>query len=239
MPIRGGWSTAIASWEQSGFVIASIDNNPSIDRDFEAAVQEQMPASLRTFMEVWTRADQGPWQALVASTTFGQEAGGMQRLASLDGLRSVVERANHAALIFARQGHWHSPERYGILLHVPPVDEQHVPIALLLHPPATLGAIAQAEQIIGNALPQSYKTLLQVANGISSDAREVTSVFGAGPQRADWHVVIHEDWLSCERIHEVAAGWRFFNGLYQEIKTDENVRAMISRRVLTGISVLW
>ena len=214
--------TAIESWrsmlERSagvGFHVHDLDAALTED-DWAALADGEPPSPVRTFAELWARREMDPWRVLVESAAtvnpgIGDE---VAKGAKLRPLRSLLARAERAALVFGHPSHWTSPDQWGYLLHVRHAQRADVYENVILHPPAKASDLAQVEHVLALTLPPSYTRFLSLTNGLGIGEREHNWVCGAGPQRANWNAVMLNLWMECGGQHEVAAQWREFQGAY-------------------------
>ncbi len=180
---------------------------------------EEPPSYVLELCQQWHLDHSDPWQ-VVTRTIEVQYPDNLQAITQelpAHPLRRLIEQAQQAVIV------WHPSrvENWSCVLILPPRQRGYPPGYLKLFEPATSAEIAAAEAVLGMALPPSYQDLLLVTNGLGFSPSGVTQVMGAGPKRALWDVVLRGDWLSCEAYEEVAAQWRFFQGGYADLRTQE------------------
>ena len=207
--------SALESSASAGYHVFAIDAAPTA-ADWANLADMEPPEPVRAFAELWAREDVGPWRVLVESTAAINP--GIRDAAS-DGaksapLRALTARAERAALMFGHPSHWTSPNQWSYLLHVRHTRQAGVYANVILHPPAESADLAQAEHVLAIKLPPSYRRFLLLTNGLGIGEREFSYVCGAGPQRANWNVVMLNRWMECGTLHEIAAQWREFQGTY-------------------------
>lgn len=175
------------------------------------------PPPVLTFACLWQQEGREPWQVLIesASTVNPVVAVESTDAGILQPLRSLINHAEHAAIIWEQEPHRKSPLQWGYLLQIASHDAKGDPyITLVLRPPATTDDIIKAEHVLNMTLPPSFIRFAMVTNGLGSDVREFTFVTGIGPSRAQWPRVMLNLWRDCAGLHEVTARWREFQGIY-------------------------
>ncbi len=209
------WQKALANAEKAGFHSFGLGDHPPTPDELVRVSAHPVPQAVLAFADLWARPGREPWQILVQSAvTVNTAIDGSHP--SLRSFRQLVERAGQAALLWDQQGTWASPQRWGYLLQIQSRNEGDKFGYLTLHPPATFEDLTAAQEIINVQLPPSYQGVLLLTNGLGIRAQESSFLCGAGPQRAAWATVKGSDWLDCDHMHEIAANWRLFYGVYSD-----------------------
>lgn len=215
MTLDESWQSALENSASAGFHVQSLDAALT-EADWASLADENLPETVRAFAELWARHELDSWRVLVESAAtvnpdIGEQVSDGVALAPL---RSLLVRAERAALVFGHPSHWTSPDQWGYLLHVRHAQRDDVYENVILHPPAKVSDLAQVEHVLAMRLPLSFRRFLLLTNGLGIGEREFSYVCGAGPRRANWHAVLLNLWMECGGQHEVAAQWREFQGTY-------------------------
>ena len=226
------WLLTLEQYAASGFSFFPLDNLDLSVRGIEERVGTPLPSSVKEFCRAYELAGGDLWQTLLASAT-ASNLGSYVSLPALAPLRAILRRAEQGALVWDQRFAWGSPDQWGYLCSI---RSGHVPSSssnFLFHLPATVGGLQAAERVIGMAFPAGYRSLLTVTNGLGIGVQDLSCVFGAGPQRTNWDMVLHGDWLHVDHAREIASAWRAFCGVYAEDEAlDDVARSLLDRRVL-------
>ena len=209
------WPEIRGQCMRAGF-LAHAFNGHFTDEDWIQLADEDPPASVRAFADLWMDGRLDLWSVVVESAarqtpSIRSEISDQSVLAPF---RALLSRAQPLAVIYGHPHHWTSPNQWAYLLKVRDAQRSGVNVHTLLHPPAREEDITQAERILGILLPPSYRRFLLLTNGLGIGVAENSYVCGAGPQRATWTPVMQNAWMKCGGQHEITARWREFQGVY-------------------------
>lgn len=209
------WQSTLLECQKNGFRVLPLDA-PVTEDELTALADEKPPLPVVTFARLWKEHPTDHWRTLIESAAIENPAVLDEPTSSgiLAPLRSVVSRAEYAAVVWGHPLSWKSPQQWAYLLQIRAKSQDGEPAHILLHPPASRDDIEKAEAVLDMRLPPSYKRFLLVTNGLGFGADELTFVCGAGPARADWNKVVLNLWLECSHQHEICSCWREFQGVY-------------------------
>lgn len=212
------WQSTLLECQKNRFRVLPL-HAPVTEDELTALADEKLPLPVATFARLWHEYQQDAWRTLIESAALENPAVLDEPTSSgiLAPLRSVVSRAEFAAVVWGHPLSWKSPQQWAYLLQIRAIRQDSEPSAhILLHPPASQDDIEKAETVLNLRLPPSYKRFLLVTNGLGFGANEWTFVCGAGPARADWNKVVLNLWLECSHHNEICACWREFQGVYAD-----------------------
>lgn len=226
------WLSSLETYAASGFLFFPVDGLDLSARAIEARTGTSLPVSVEEFYRAYGLAGGDLWQALLASAA-AINPGSDVSLSAAAPLRALAQQAEHVALVWDQRFAWRSPERWGYLCSIRPGHPLSAANNILFHLPATASEIRAAEQVVGMPLSPSYKNLLRITNGLGIGVQDLACVSGAGPQRADWELVLQGDWLHVDHAHEISAVSRVFYGVYDDDGgLDEVARILLGRKVI-------
>lgn len=184
------------------------------------------PAPIGTFLHLWKQGLADPWHVLVQSAAIlnSEVTEELTPAMLLGSFRSLLARTEYGAIVCWPPNQWYAFPRWGYLFQIasprPGGTSEHI----VLHAPASSEDIRAAEAALRLTLPPSYRRFLLLANGLDPRPDEISWIFGAGPQRANWKAVILNQWFECEHQFEIASSWRAFQGTYdyERIRDWEN-----------------
>ena len=210
----------------AGFLAHACDAHFT-DEDWVQLADEEPPASVRAFADLWVDGTLDLWSVVVESAarqtpSIRSEISDQSVLAPF---RALLSRAQPLAVIYGHPHHWTSPNQWAYLLKVNHGQHSRDYGHMLMHPPAREEDITQAERILGIPLPPSYRHFLLLTNGLGVGEAENGYVCGAGPQRAIWAPVMLNAWMKCGAQHEIAARWREFQGVYADERVMDRERS--------------
>ncbi len=213
----------------------SVDHIRSRE-DLRALTDEEPSSFVLALCQQWQLDHRDPWQVVTKTigTQYPDHLPVLAQEFASHPLKELIGQAKQACIV------WHpSPvDTWSYVLILPPRQRGSPPGYLKLFEPATFSEIAAAEAVLDMALPPSYRHLLLVTNGLASNPSGVSQIMGAGPKKALWDVVLGGDWLSCEGYEEVAAQWRLFQGIYADMREQEQYSIFQSDETVL-IPFLW
>lgn len=217
---------------------------------FEVITREDLfrypyaPASAKTsiseathiFLQQLSRPDLTPWQALWFSVQSVHPTLQQRQIPGI--LLECFQHISKVAVLYGDHFAWKSPDKWKYLFEMTnPFDATQVQY-LVIHAPATLHELQQAEAVLGMTLPPSYKHLLMCSNGLGLGKNEISVVLGAGPARADWDAVLTFPPTETPHpnYHEICWCWLSWQEIYayeRQRDREEGVNSFLSdERVL-------
>jgi hypothetical protein len=181
-----------------------------------ALAEEEPPPAVQAFAANWNQIAPDAWHALLQSAAAVNPTVVAAELAEpkLMPLRSMLARAEHAAITWQPAYSWPKAQRWGYFLQIRSPKRWVEPEQLCFFPPATPADIAAAEAVLRMKLPPGFRHFVQITNGFSSGIRGSTEICGVGPANADWAAVQLNRWMDAPSHNEIAAAWRAFQGDY-------------------------
>ncbi|GCE11826.1 SMI1/KNR4 family protein [Tengunoibacter tsumagoiensis] len=220
------WRKILQSYRAQGVQAVSLAE-PEAEKLVRAlVVGEPLPPAVASFIRLWLKGSGEPWQILIQSASV-VHAGVKKELGSgslLEPLRALIQRVVDVAILCWPPTPWYPSQRWGYLFQVKALQAEKAPKQIVLHTPASLQDIAQAEAALRLTLPPSYRRFLLVTNGFATGVHRIPWICGAGPGLANWKSVLFNKWSDCEGYHEIASLWRAFQGIYdyERIRDWEN-----------------
>ena len=226
------WQEALQSLNVQGFHVVPLDTPVTLP-EIQRLIGEAPPRNVIEFFQLWQKNQDDPWEVFMGSLTPGDTLIQREREEIAPGypLRRLINRAEHAAIVWGNRAALISPDLWAYLLQLRPKQPDGNPNKIRLHLPAAPSTITAAESVLGMTLPPSYTHLLALTNGLGLGFSEYEGIAGAGPQRAVWEPVVANDWIHCAPYEEVTARWRQFQGVYaseRERDQEEGVNSFLS-----------
>jgi|GEM_PF-2195770 len=199
------WQGALEECACAGFVHLSLGSSSDPDHRASREIKIPIPETLQVFSRVWAEPQSMPSQALARAARVVDPDLDMGAPA-MAVLGALVDRAQHAAILWEEESVWRSPDRWGCMLQVDAARSGRVPEQIIPHQPAGEEAVALAEAASGFLLPASYTAFLRLTNGLGLDLQEHNSVTGCeGKSSHICSVMGRRPWMQSDRCGGLVA----------------------------------